>query len=69
MNLVPVYENGESTNTGFGLKLNADSVNVANVQTATVERRQLVRSLRVAGAIEEDDTRHRLLSAYADGPH
>jgi hypothetical protein len=38
MNLVPVYENAESTNTGFGLKLNADSVNVANVQTATVER-------------------------------
>ncbi|MGA2686076.1 MAG: heavy metal-binding domain-containing protein [Verrucomicrobiota bacterium] len=52
MNLVPVYENGESTNTGFGLKLNADSVNVANVQTATVERRQLVHSLPVAGAIE-----------------
>ena len=51
MNLVPVYENGESTNTGFGLKLNADSVNVANVQTATVERRKLVRSLRVAGII------------------
>jgi len=51
MNLVPVYENGESTNTGFGLKLNADSVNVANVQTATVERRQLVRSLHVAGSI------------------
>ena len=67
MDLVPVYENGESTNTGFGLKLNSDSVNVANVQTAPVERRQIVRSLRVAGAIEEDDTRHRLLSAYADG--
>jgi multidrug efflux pump subunit AcrA (membrane-fusion protein) len=52
MNLVPVYENGESTNTGFGLKLNADSVNVANVQTATVQRRPLVHSLRVAGAIQ-----------------
>jgi hypothetical protein len=51
MNLVPVYENGESTNTGFGLKLNAGSVNVANVQTTTVERRSLVHTLRVAGNI------------------
>jgi multidrug efflux pump subunit AcrA (membrane-fusion protein) len=52
MNMVPVYENGEGTNTGFGLKLNADSVNVANVQTAPVQRRSLVHSLAVAGAIE-----------------
>ena len=52
MNMVPVYENGESTNTGFGLKLNADSVNVANVQTAPVQRRSLVHSLTVAGAIQ-----------------
>ncbi len=51
MNLVPVYENGESTNSGFGLKLNADSVNVANVQTATAGRRSLVHTLRVAGNI------------------
>jgi multidrug efflux pump subunit AcrA (membrane-fusion protein) len=51
MDLVPVYENGESTNTGFGLKLNADSVNVANVQTATAGRRSLVHTLRVAGNI------------------
>jgi len=54
MDMTPVYESAESTNTGFGLKLNADSVNVANVQTATVERRQIVHSLRVAGAIEMD---------------
>jgi multidrug efflux pump subunit AcrA (membrane-fusion protein) len=52
MDLVPIYESTESTNTGFGLKLNADSVNVANVQTAPVQRRHLVHTLRVAGAIE-----------------
>jgi len=52
MDLVPVYESTESTNTGFGLKLNPDSVNVANVQTAPVQRRQLVHTLRVAGAIQ-----------------
>jgi multidrug efflux pump subunit AcrA (membrane-fusion protein) len=51
MNLVPVYESMEGTNTGYGLKLNADSVNVANVQTAQVERRPIVRTLRVAGTI------------------
>ena len=51
MNLVPVYESVEGTNTGYGLKLNADSVNVANVQTAQVERRPIVRTLRVAGNI------------------
>lgn len=51
MDMVPVFENGESTNTGFGLRLNSDSVNVANVQAATVARRNLVHSLRVAGSI------------------
>ena len=52
MDMVPIYENAEGTNTGFGLKLNADSVNVANVQTAPVQRRSLVHSLAVAGAIQ-----------------
>jgi hypothetical protein len=52
MDMTPVYESTESTNTGFGLKLNSDSVSVANVQTAPVQRRQLVHTLRVAGAIE-----------------
>jgi multidrug efflux pump subunit AcrA (membrane-fusion protein) len=53
MNMVPVYADAGETNssTGFGLKLNSDSVNVANVQTAPVERRQIVRTLRVAGNI------------------
>ena len=51
MDLVPVYESTGTTNTGFGLKLNADSVSVANVQTATVERRPFVHTLRVAGSI------------------
>jgi multidrug efflux pump subunit AcrA (membrane-fusion protein) len=54
MDLVPIYADAESTNTGFGLKLNSDSVNVANVQTATVERRKIVHLLRVAGAIQMD---------------
>jgi multidrug efflux pump subunit AcrA (membrane-fusion protein) len=51
MDMVPVYESAATTNTGFGLKLNADSVRVASLQTATVERRPFVRTLRVAGNI------------------
>ncbi len=54
MNMVPIYADSASTNTGYGLKLNSDSVNVVNVQTATIGRRQIVHSLRVAGAIEMD---------------
>jgi hypothetical protein len=52
MNLVPIYADDESTNTSSGLKLSSDSVNVVNVQTATVENREITRSLKVAGAIE-----------------
>ena len=51
MDMVPIYENAEGTNTGFGLKLNADSVNVANVQTVLVQQRAIVHTLRVAGSI------------------
>lgn len=51
MDMVPIYENAEGTNTGFGLKLNADSVNVANVQTVLVQQRAIFHTLRVAGSI------------------
>jgi len=51
MNLVPVYDNGETTHTSLGLQLDSNSVSVANVQSTTVQRQQLVRSLMVAGDI------------------
>jgi hypothetical protein len=51
MDMTPVYESAEGTNTGYGLKLNADSVNVANIRTVLVGRRQIVRTLHVAGDI------------------
>lgn len=43
------------------------SIAVIGVQTATVTRQPLVRTLRVAGRIEDDDTRHRILSARVPG--
>ena len=51
MDLVPVYESSEGTNTALGLKLNAGSVTVLNVQTVTVAPHPLFRTLRVAGSI------------------
>ncbi len=40
---------------------------VVGVQTSTVRRGVLVRSLRVTGAIDDDDTRHRILAARVPG--
>ncbi len=68
MKLEPVFE-GER---GFGgiegvVMLGSNSVQVINVQTEVVTNRVLARTLKVAGVIEDDDTRHRRMSAYADG--
>lgn len=68
MQLEPVFE-GER---GFGgaegmVMLGSNSVQVINVQTEPVTNRVLLRTLRVAGVIDDDDTRHRRLSAYSDG--
>jgi len=51
MDLVPVYESGEGTNSALGLKLNADSVTVLDVQSVVVAVQPLTRTLRVAGKI------------------
>src|SRR6266536_437897 len=68
MDLVPVYEGETGFDVGAGLvALSSNSITVINVQTDQVRRRPLRRTLRVAGTIEEDDTRHRILSAYVDG--
>jgi Cu(I)/Ag(I) efflux system membrane fusion protein len=49
------------------VSLAASSVSTIGVQTATVSRQSLTRTLRVAGRIEDDDTRHRILSARVPG--
>jgi len=68
MDLVAVYEGDHGFDMAGGMvTLSSNSINVLNVQTAEVKRRPLVRSLRVAGTIESDDTRQRILSAYIDG--
>ena len=51
MDLVPVYESNDGTNSALGLKLNADSVTVLNVQTVPVALHPLRHTLRVAGYV------------------
>lgn len=69
MKLMPVYE-GEK---GFGdsaegmVTLGSNIIQVINVQSEEVKKQPLVRTLRVAGRIESDDTKYRRLSAYVDG--
>jgi len=43
------------------------SAAVTGVKTAPVSRGPLVRTLRVTGVIDDDETRHRFVSAYAAG--
>src|SRR3954467_2188208 len=68
MRMVPVYE-GE---TGVAVSpdvvsLSSNALNVVNVQTAEVKKRPLELQLQVAGRIESDETRYRVISAYVDG--
>jgi len=68
MELAPVYEGERGFDVAEGLvSLSSNSINVVHVQTAEVRRRPLQRALRVAGVIEENDSRHRILAAYVDG--
>lgn len=71
MELVPVYEGEKSmdstaSDTGI-VMLPASSPNVVGIQTTEVKKQPLVRTMRVAGLIDDDDSRHRILSAYSKG--
>lgn len=68
MQLEPVYEGERGFSEAEGVvMLGSNSVQVINVQTEVVTNRELARTLRVAGVIDDDDTRHRRLSSYAEG--
>jgi Cu(I)/Ag(I) efflux system membrane fusion protein len=68
MELTPIYEGVSNTDSDPSIvELSPVSQRVLHVETTTARKVPLVKSLRVAGAIEEDDTRHRLLSAVVDG--
>ena len=68
MALSPVYEGQQGFAAEDGLvTLGSNTIQVIHVQTDTVRRAPLRRTLRFAGTIEDDDTRHRFLAAYVDG--
>lgn len=69
MELVPVYEGGKTYDQAASdlVMLPEGSPNITNVRTVEVKRQPLTRTLRVAGMIDDDDSRHRILSAYAGG--
>jgi Cu(I)/Ag(I) efflux system membrane fusion protein len=69
MELVPVFEGGGQSSGPASdiVMLPEGAPNVASIKTAEVRRRSLARSLRVAGMIEDDDSKHRILSAFTGG--
>lgn len=68
MTLVPIYEGQQGfTVAADTVSLSSNAIQVVQVQTAEVRSRPLVRTLRVAGIIDDNDTRHRRLSAYVEG--
>lgn len=68
MQLTPIYE-GESgvASDADIITLSETSIRVLNVQTTEVKTQALVKTLTVAGTIDDDDSKHRVLSAYIPG--
>lgn len=68
MELTPVYEGDKGFDAGGDVvPLSQTQIHVLQVQTAEVKRRPLTRTLTVAGMIDDDARRHRIISAYVDG--
>src|SRR5688572_31464411 len=62
MELTPVYEGEAGLDVGGDMiSLSETSVRVLNVQTAEVKTQALTRTLHVAGTIDDDDSKHRIL--------
>jgi len=68
MDLVPVYEGEEGVSTDPGtVTLMPSTAQILGVDTAPVVRAPLEKSIRVSGLIEDDDTKHVIVSAFFDG--
>lgn len=70
MELTPVYEGEKGFDESGGdniIALTQSQVQVLHVQTATAKTRPLTRHLKVSGNIDDNASRHRVLSAYVDG--
>lgn len=69
MDLVPIYEGGKNLDSAATdiVMLPQGSPNVIGVQTSEVKKQRLLHTMRVAGVVEDDDSRHRILSATTEG--
>ncbi len=68
MNLAAIYEGDPGyAGTGNLLTLSSNSVEVMGVATSQVITGKVVRTLRLFGTIDDDESKHHLLSATVDG--
>lgn len=70
MELVPIYPGEKALDATGGknvVALTQNQVQVMNVRTAEAKVQPLSRSLQVAGVIDDDNSRHRIISAYIEG--
>jgi Cu(I)/Ag(I) efflux system membrane fusion protein len=70
MELTPIYPGEKGLDATGGedvVVLSSSQSQVLNVQTAEAKVQPLVHHLEVAGMIDDDATRHRIISAYVDG--
>ncbi len=67
MDLVVASAAGQAATDPNVVSLSPAGASVVGVQTAAVTRGPLVRTLRVAGVVDDDDTRHRIIGARVPG--
>jgi len=68
MKLVPIYEgDAEASPVPGTVKLQSNSMSVIGIATRPVVRRRLARTLRLAGTLDDNDARHRILAAAVEG--
>jgi membrane fusion protein, copper/silver efflux system len=69
MELTPIYAStaSPSDQDASVLMLRPDQEKIIGISTSQVEMKPLHRHLRVAGMIDDDESRHRLISAYVAG--
>jgi Cu(I)/Ag(I) efflux system membrane fusion protein len=67
MDLVLAASGAAATSVEGLVALPRSSITAIGIETAVVSRQSLTRTVRVNGTIDDDDTRHRLLTAWVEG--
>lgn len=70
MELTPIYPGEKALESTSGeniVALSSSQIQILGVQTVEAKIQPLIRTLQVAGMIDDDERRHRIISAYVDG--